>query len=183
MTQKLRSNTTMSETPSVQDAPKVAFISGPIQPPAGYFEKHYAPKLNKAISSGHSFVIGPAPGMDTESLRYLIAAGVHPDRITVYMAHFEEEKILGKGIQWFINLGGDLHIEGVTTEARDAAMTRDSDYDILRYMTVEEQKNLYGRYYYPRISQTEKNEKRRGILKQNETQFNPTSTDNQSVKH
>ncbi|KAH9474415.1 hypothetical protein JR316_0012873 [Psilocybe cubensis] len=150
----------MPDTVERQEEPKIAFISGPIEPPAGYFEKHYIPKLNEAIAAGHSFVVGPAPGMDTESLRYLITAGVHPDKITVYLAHFEE-KLLASKLQWFVDLGGDLYVEGVTTEARDAAMTRDSDYDILRYMSIEEQKNLYGRLYYPRISQTEKNEIRR----------------------
>ncbi|PPQ70670.1 hypothetical protein CVT25_010772 [Psilocybe cyanescens] len=147
----------MSET---TERPTVAFISGPIQPPAGYFDLHYMPMLIEAISYGHSFVVGPAPGIDTESLRYLVAAGVKPDKITVYLARFEE-RILADGIQWFMDLGGNIQVEGGTTEERDAAMTRDSDYDILRYMSVEEQKNLYGRFYYPRISQTEKNERRR----------------------
>lgn len=40
-------------------------------------------------------------------------------------------------------------------------MTRDSDYDILRYMSVEEQRTFYGERYYPRVSATEKNERRR----------------------
>lgn len=45
--------------------------------------------------------------------------------------------------------------------ARDAACTRASHYDILRYPTVEEQRVEYGAGYRERVSGTQKNEIRR----------------------
>lgn len=51
--------------------------------------------------------------------------------------------------------------EAVTTRERDAAMTRDSDYDILRYRTEEEARAVYGSGWWPRVSNTEMNERRR----------------------
>lgn len=51
--------------------------------------------------------------------------------------------------------------EAATTRDRDAAMTRDSDYDILRYRTEEEAKEVYGTGWWPRVSNTEMNERRR----------------------
>jgi len=141
----------------------VAFISGPVEPPEDYFTKFYAPRLDKAVLEGHSFVMGPAPGIDSLSLRYLVDRGVEIAKITVYLAGFEE-KILAERVKWFVDFGGKINVEGVTTGDRDAAMTRDSDYDILRYMSIEEQKEFYGENYYPRVSATEKNERRRGGL-------------------
>jgi hypothetical protein len=138
----------------------VAFISGPVAPPEEYFTKYYPPQLDKAILEGHSFVMGPAPGIDSLSLRYLVDRGVEIAKITVYLAEFEE-KTLAERVKWFVDLGGKIKVEGVTTGDRDAAMTRDSDYDILRYMSIEEQKEFYGEKYYPRVSATEKNERRR----------------------
>jgi len=54
---------------------------------------------------------------------------------------------------------------GVTTRDRDAAMTMNSSYDILRYRTEEECKMLYGDLWWPRVSNTEMNERRRMALK------------------
>jgi hypothetical protein len=57
--------------------------------------------------------------------------------------------------------------DAYTTCDRDAAMTRDSDYDILRYRTEEEAKKVYGSAWWPRVSNTEMNERRRrGITSQ-----------------
>jgi hypothetical protein len=57
--------------------------------------------------------------------------------------------------------------DAYTTRERDAAMTRDSDYDILRYRTEDEAKKLYGDAWWPRVSNTEMNERRRrGITSQ-----------------
>jgi hypothetical protein len=145
-----------TNTPS----PRTAFISGPIEPGVDYFHEHYEPLIRDAISAGDSFVMGPAPGMDTMGLQFLLEEKVHPSRITVYLSEFQEFPLRDlKG--WFEGLGGNVKVEGVTTSNRDAAMTRDSDYDILRYMSVEEQKNFYGARYFPRVSATEKNERRR----------------------
>lgn len=55
----------------------------------------------------------------------------------------------------------------MTTRERDAAMTRDSDYDILRYRTEGEAREVYGKGWWPRVSNTEMNERRRrGVTSQ-----------------
>ncbi|KDR76966.1 hypothetical protein GALMADRAFT_95626 [Galerina marginata CBS 339.88] len=149
-----------SNVPPLPNTRLTAFISGPIEYPYGYFEEHYRPLLTEAIEKGHSFVMGPASGTDSTALRYLIDQGVDLSKITVYMSQLDE-RVLGKAMQWFTDLGGDIQLEGVTTGDRDAAMTRDSDYDILRYMSIQEQQEFYGERYYPRVSATEKNERRR----------------------
>jgi hypothetical protein len=139
---------------------RTAFISGPITPPSTYFPTHYEPRLLTAIAAGDSFVVGPAAGIDTVALQFLISQGVPPQKITVYLAEFQE-LALRPGRKWFEDLGGSIKVKGMTTGERDAAMTRDSDYDVLRIMTIEEQRELYGAFYYPRVSNTEKNERRR----------------------
>jgi len=48
-----------------------------------------------------------------------------------------------------------------TTRQRDEKMTEDSDYDILRYRTEDEAKEFYGSGWWPRVSNTEVNERRR----------------------
>lgn len=139
---------------------RTAFISGPIEPGVDYFHEHYEPSIGDAISAGDSFTMGPAPGMDTMALQFLLEEKVHPSRITIYLTEFQEISLRDLK-KWFEGLGGNVKVEGVTTSNRDAAMTRDSDYDILRYMSVEEQKKFYGARYFPRVSATEKNERRR----------------------
>ncbi|KAL1600790.1 hypothetical protein SLS60_007178 [Paraconiothyrium brasiliense] len=54
--------------------------------------------------------------------------------------------------------------DAITTQDRDAAMTRDSDYDILRYLTEEEAKKLYGEGWWPKVTNTELNERRREAI-------------------
>jgi len=143
---------------------RTAFISGPITPPSSYFPTHYGPQLLTAIAAGDSFVVGPAAGIDTVALQFLVSQRVPSQKITVYLAEFQE-LALRDGLKWFEDLGGNIKVEGITTGQRDAAMTRDSDYDVLRIMKVEEQKELYGAFYYARVSNTEKNERRRMALK------------------
>lgn len=138
---------------------KTAFISGPLAPPSGYFETHYVPHLLSAIGKGHNFVVGPAPGIDVMALDFLVSQGVSTASITVYVAEFQHaERRVAE------SLGCKVRVEGATTGERDAAMTRDSDYDILRYMTPLEARDFYGDAYWPRISNTEKNERRRKEL-------------------
>ena len=43
-------------------------------------------------------------------------------------------------------------------------MTKSSDYDILRYLTEKEAKEVYGERWWPRVSATEMNERRRRKL-------------------
>jgi hypothetical protein len=138
---------------------QTAFVSGPLAPPPTYFSIHYEPSLLAAIERSDSFVI-PAPGIDNLALRFLVSHGVDPSKITVYLANFQDGT-LRPGLKWLEDLAGLVTVEGHTTGERDAAMTRDSDHDVLRYMTLEEQRIEYGDNYYPRISNTQKNERRR----------------------
>ena len=61
-----------------------------------------------------------------------------------------------------------LVVKGRGHTERDEAMTGQSDYDILKYLTEEECRALYGASYRPRISGTQKNEIRRWELLQRE---------------
>lgn len=139
---------------------QTAFISGHVALPTDYFTTHYEPSISVASLAGHRFIMGPAPGIDSISLKYLIDQGVHPSRITVYLAEFESHTLASR-IQWFVDLGGNVKVEGITCRERDEAMTRDSDYDILRYMSIKEQREFYGDMFYSRVSATEKNDRRR----------------------
>lgn len=150
------------------DSCRRAFISGPLDATDEYFNRHYKDRIDAALHAGHHFVIGPVAGVDTLALEYLLAQKVDPTRITVYMAHFEHAmpdlrshfEALGVGTASV----GDMH---ASTRDRDAQMTADSDYDILRYRTEEEAKSLYGSGWWPRVSNTEMNERRRnGIASQ-----------------
>ncbi|KJA23956.1 hypothetical protein HYPSUDRAFT_201071 [Hypholoma sublateritium FD-334 SS-4] len=147
-----------------EQRPRTAFISGPLEPGQDYFRTHYEARIREAIAAGDAFVMGPAEGMDTMARNFLLdEAAVAPERVTVY---FSEQQVLWDPELAALKarverLGGHVVVEGMSTGVRDAAMTRDSDYDILRYMSVEEQKAFYGKRYFPRVSNTEKNERRR----------------------
>ncbi|OCK79849.1 hypothetical protein K432DRAFT_271007, partial [Lepidopterella palustris CBS 459.81] len=140
---------------------RVAFISGPLDSSDSYFTTHYAPKILSAIAAGDSFVVGPVRGIDTLALHFLLSPpqNISPDRITVFMTHTEYATQSWR--EEYEKLGVKVFEEGVTTRDRDAAMTRESDYDILRYRTEEEAKELYGEAWWPRVSNTEMNERRR----------------------
>ncbi len=143
--------------------PRTAFISGPMEPGQDYFRTHYEARIREAIAAGDAFVMGPAPGMDNIALEFLLnEAAIPPARITLYLAEPQERYRELAALKARVErAGGHVVVEGITTGERDAAMTRDSDYDILRYMSVEEQKAFYGERYFPRVSNTEKNERRR----------------------
>jgi hypothetical protein len=140
---------------------RVAFISGPLDASDEYFTTHYAPRILSALASGDSFVIGPVRGVDTLALQFLLdpIQKVYPSRITIFMAEFEHARATWR--EEYEAKGVKIWKEGVTTRERDAAMTRESDYDILRYRTEAEAKELYGGEWWPRLSNTEMNEKRR----------------------
>ncbi|KAI5848220.1 hypothetical protein BZA05DRAFT_446517 [Tricharina praecox] len=152
--------TPASAAPAPPPPPLTAFISGPITPPAHFFETHYLPFLQLAVSQSHNFIMGPAAGIDTLCLSHLLSAPISACRITVYLADFENHT-LRSSYAAFEAAGGKIKVEGATTGARDAAMTRDSDYDILRYLNEHEAREYYGEAYTPRISNTQKNERRR----------------------
>lgn len=127
---------------------RVAFVSGPIDVSEDYFHKYYVPRLRTAVEQGDSFVIGPVAGIDTFALHYLLTL-VSPSRVSVYMAEFEYTDTRRR--KAYEDLGVKVVDTGeATTRERDAAMTRDSGYDILRYRTEQECKELYGPTWYPR---------------------------------
>jgi hypothetical protein len=147
---------------------RTAFISGPLDATDEYFTLYYKDAIDGAIQAGHRFVVGPVAGIDTLALAYLLAQKIEPGRVTVYMAHFEHA--MPDLRRHFEDMGigtkrvGDM---GATTRDRDAKMTEDSDYDILRYRTEQEAKTQYGSGWWPRVSNTEMNERRRrGITSQ-----------------
>jgi hypothetical protein len=136
---------------------KIAFISGPLSPPPFYFTAHYLPLISTAISLNHRFVLGPSRGTDTLALTHLLSSCVSPGNITVFVSSSEvsfQPRYQAMGVNTVI--AGRNHTE------RDEACTRNSHYDILRYMTEAEARREYGGAYRKRISGTEKNEIRRG---------------------
>jgi hypothetical protein len=151
---------------------KTAFISGPTDtgPNASFFSKHYTPSLNTAIAAGHNFIIGPIlSGVDADALDYLLAYPITPTRITIYMT-YSENKAWGsmfraRGVRVFVL--GDI---SATTAMRDAQMTADSDYDILRWRTEEEAREFYGEMYRGGyVTNTERNwRRRRGLAETGE---------------
>ncbi|KAF8157804.1 hypothetical protein B0H34DRAFT_428925 [Crassisporium funariophilum] len=158
--------------------PIIAFISGPMTQGPDYFSLHYKPKIDAAIAAGHSFIMGLDPGMDLISLKYLVDQGVDLSRITVYLTNFEY-RIFARHIRWYLDLGGKIQYRGINIEDRDAAMTRESDYDILRYMTIDEQKEHYeDDVYHFRVSTTETNERRRLGLPLKPSYPSPPNQDN-----
>jgi len=141
--------------------PKIAFISGHTNLSSVEFEKHYLASIQEAIINGDSFVIGCANGADSLALQYLLAQGVAPSRITIFVyerwpaaqeAHLERSKKTGAQVQ----TGFQSYSE------RDAKMTSVSDYDIAWVRPAEEAKKLLGEAYKPgKISGTQRNLERR----------------------
>lgn len=144
--------------------PIVAFISGPLAPEEGYFQKYYHSKIISALQSGHGFVTGSAPGIDTQALDFLLShippGPARSGRIAVYS--FKHQRLGTKRTaQWYRDQGIKLVTIGYNHTDRDEACTKASHYDILHYRTVDECKALYGAKFRSRISGTEKNEIRR----------------------
>ncbi|KAF8152927.1 hypothetical protein B0H34DRAFT_721546 [Crassisporium funariophilum] len=141
-------------------SPKTAFISGPIDCKPDYFSLYYQEKIITAISKEDSFVLAGASGIDRIALRFLIGRRLPPSKITMYLTKSERLE-LESLVKWLENQGGNIKVEGETTTDRNTAMTRDSHYDILRCMTVPEQREYYGNKYRARITPEELNERRR----------------------
>lgn len=160
-------NAPQARAPS--DRNPVAFISGPLDISTAYFDRYYKPRIVDAINAGHSFVIGPVSGIDALAFQYLLDQHVAPSRIHIYMAGFEiasrpnfVEKVQAQlGPDNIVEAEKENGDEAETTWDRDAAMTRASDYDILRFRTEWEQKAIYGQTWRPRVSNTERNWRRR----------------------
>ncbi|KAL2844959.1 hypothetical protein BJX68DRAFT_269488 [Aspergillus pseudodeflectus] len=152
--------------------PKTAFISGPTDtgPDQVFFAKHYIPALNTAIAAGHNFIIGPIlSGVDADALDYLLSYPIPPSRVTIYMTHSENvawgKLFRERGVRVFV-----LEDISATTAMRDARMTADSDYDILRWRTEEEARGFYGEMYRGGyVTNTERNwRRRRGLAETGE---------------
>lgn len=154
---------------------RVAFISGHIDITPAQFSRQYSSFLDDAIRRGDSFVLSNAGGVDTLALAYLRSNGVSPSRVTIYM-HTPRPNRKLNATQVRVNnmrLGAEVEemyrregynmkiVHGYHTE-RDAAMTEESDYDILWVRGEEETRLLYGDKYRPgRVSGTQKNKDRR----------------------
>ena len=153
----------------MDSAPTRAFISGPIDAPDDYFASYYVPAITAAMHRGDHFVIGPIYGVDTLALDFLLSPPppllpCDPGRISVYMAAFEFADLTRR--KHYLSLGVNVHEvatagAGTTTRQRDEMMTEESEYDILRYRSEEEAKHFYGESWWPRVSNTEVNERRR----------------------
>lgn len=57
-----------------------------------------------------------------------------------------------------------VHVRGKSHTQRDVATTKESDYDILKYLSREECMKSYGDKYRERVSGAELNEQRRAAM-------------------
>lgn len=96
------------------------------------------------------------------ALSYLLSSPlVPPSHITIYMSY--PEYMLTEWVTSYTSRGVNVKCveDAMSSGERDAAMTRESGYDILRYRSETECKELYGGLWRPRVSNTEMNERRR----------------------
>jgi hypothetical protein len=145
---------------------KTAFISGPIDVNDEYFTEYYESPILAAIEEGHSFVLGPVYGVDTKALNFLLEQDVDPSRISIYMAGFEYNNIQKRRRYTSLGVNVVKAQSASTTALRDAAMTAVSDYDILRYRTEAESKEVYGPTWHSKVSDAQMNERRRLAAKE-----------------
>ena len=145
-----------------------AFISGHLDLTRDQFQQHYVARLDKAITDGHSFVVGNAIGADEMALRYLSSKGIHSDQVTVYFREAHPRKVdrTHLSIAELKALGYNRICTGYRSYThRDEAMTKASDYDIAWVRPDHETEALLkamNRPYHPsRISGTMKNILRR----------------------
>lgn len=96
---------------------KISFISGHGDLSPEEFDKHYKLEIDKAISDGCSFVVGDFRGADTFAQIYLYQ---YTQKVTVY--HMFDTPRCNPG---YLACGGFT-----SDDERDAAMTKNSDYDI-----------------------------------------------------
>jgi hypothetical protein len=123
---------------------KTYFISGHRNVTPEEFEKHYAGRIREAVKSGAVFVVGDYYGVDTMAQQLL--KDLDAEHVTVY--HMFD---LPRN-----NVGCFPMSGGFTSDvARDEAMTRISDEDIL-WVRPEVKQDVCGK-----LSGTEENEIRR----------------------
>lgn len=128
---------------------QTAMISGHLDLTQEEFDEYYAPVLLMAIRNGDSFLVGDARGADVMAQAYIFKRLTIFDyrlRLTVYHM-FEKPR----------NHLGHCPTKGRYTKdhGKDAAMTADSDYDIL-YIRPNKHSSVSGR-----VSGTEANMIRR----------------------
>lgn len=102
----------------------ICFVSGHLDLSQDEFEKQYVPLISKAIANGHDFVVGDARGADTMAQEYLrdmaVAGHLEPMQVRVFHAYNQPRHNLG-----FESVGGFA-----SQSAKDASMTKASDYDV-----------------------------------------------------
>jgi hypothetical protein len=96
----------------------IAYISGHLDLTCGEFAEHYGILLKDAILQNHEFVVGDARGTDLLAQACLAE---FTNKVTVYHMFDSPRNNVGH----FKTVGGFE-----TDDARDAAMTNASDYDI-----------------------------------------------------
>jgi hypothetical protein len=101
----------------------ITYISGHLKISNEEFAMHYLGKINQALASGESFVVGDARGADTMAQEYLShhLKGEDRKRVTIYHMFDKPRNNVGN----FQTKGGYK-----TDEERDAAMTAASESDI-----------------------------------------------------
>lgn len=102
---------------------KTAFVSGHLDLTEEEFDLHYKPKIQKALEDGDSFVVGDARGADqmAQNLIYCTLGQDELYRLVVYHAFYSPRNC---------PLGVET-VHGFSSQnAKDKAMTENSDYDI-----------------------------------------------------
>ena len=129
--------------------PKTYFISGHTNLSEDEFALHYKDRIIEQVNQGSRFVVGDARGADAMARRLLRGY----NGVTVY--HIGTAP---RGYNYDFATKGGFEDD----DDRDAAMTRDSDDDILWIRPSDEYKKLLGNRYNPTyISGTTKNLMRR----------------------
>lgn len=171
----------MDQQPAEVKRSRVAFVSGHIDLTSETFLQEYKTRLDAAISNDDSFILSNAGGADTMALEYLLAQCVPPSQITIYihtppgcrqnpgkanemMRRINRLRCGPETLEAYRKQGFGVKVVDGWHSERDAAMTRDSDYDILWVRPEEETMVLYGKKYRPgRVSGTQKNKDRREL--------------------
>jgi hypothetical protein len=122
---------------------KTYFISGHRNVTPEEFEEHYSERIRESVKVGATFVVGDYYGVDTMAQQLLKDLGA--EHVTVYHMFVAPRNNAG-----FPTCGGFT-----SDVARDEAMTRTSDEDIL-WVRPEVRQDVCGK-----LSGTEENELRR----------------------
>lgn len=127
---------------------RIAMISGHLDLTQSEFDARYMPYILEALIEGHDFVVGDAKGADAMAQDYLkkrLSFFNAINRVTVYHMYRIPR----------YNAGFETRNGFTKDTGKDAAMTADSDYDIL-WIRPEKHSSVSGR-----VSGTEQNQVRR----------------------